>query len=69
MNQYTKRHAERRLERKLAAPVSCENCHWNGKTGDLFGRSEVDGAPFSCPRCDKGMYLVWIERPTTETLQ
>lgn len=57
------------LERKLAAPVACENCHWNGKTGELRGRSYVDGAPFSCPRCDKGCGLVWIEGLSTETIQ
>lgn len=58
-----------RLERRLAAPVACEGCHWRGVTGDLYGRSPVDGAPFSCPRCDKGWGLIWIEGQSTETRQ
>jgi hypothetical protein len=57
------------LERRLAAPVACENCHWHGATGELKGRSRLDDAPFSCPRCGRGWALIWIEGLSTATLQ
>lgn len=57
------------LERKLAAPVACTKCDWNGKTGDLRTDLGTDGSPFRCPSCEGGWCIIWIEAPSTATIQ
>ncbi len=58
-----------RLERKLAAPVTCMKCDWIGATGDLGADRGQDGSPFRCPACKGGWCIKWIEAPGTTTVQ
>lgn len=58
-----------RLERKLAAPVTCTQCHWQGVTGDLMTDRRNDGSPFRCPACQAGWSIIWIQAAGTDTIQ
>ena len=56
------------LDRKLAAPVACTDCDWNGKVGSLRSIGTEPSGTFRCPACG-GTRIIWIEAPSTETLQ
>ncbi len=57
------------LERKFAAPVACELCHWSGKCGELVSRGTDVAGTVRCPACNDPHHIIWIEAPSTETLQ
>jgi primosomal protein N' len=56
------------IERKLAAPVACQDCRWHGKTGELRCKGCDRAGTMRCPECS-GQRIVWIEAPSTTTLQ
>lgn len=61
MNKFT-------LERKLAAPVACTDCDWNGKAGSLRSKGTDPYGTAHCPICG-GARIIWIEAPSTTTAQ
>lgn len=54
------------IERKLAAPVTCLECGWLGKTADLHGVG-MDG--LTCPSCRKRYTIKWIESTAPSAIQ
>lgn len=56
------------LERKLAAPVTCTDCNWTGKTGSLVSQGSEPAGTMRCPMC-YGARIVWIESPAPSAIQ
>lgn len=55
-----------RVERKMAAPVTCTDCDWIGKTGSLI--SDPADQSLHCPMCGFRR-IIWIENEAPQAIQ